>query len=143
MNPVEILYCWQAILVACAAVALTALTKAIIDVRRGYGAQVTDTIKDAATVGKLLRKAEDSVWLNRVVLPGLVVFYGMLIAVTVPARPDVLVEYVEARNIGWSSYLLYASWGAACGQFADYIFSKIKALLNGALNRQSPSGGGD
>jgi hypothetical protein len=82
MNPIEILYSWQALLVAITASGLTQLIKTIYDISKGR--QVLkkistpppaptekpvgyrDSAKPAA-VGKEVRQS--NVWLNRVVLP--------------------------------------------------------------------------
>ena len=125
MNPLEVLYSWQALLVACGAVGLTQLVKTIHDVRAGQKAPVaTPTLRVAAKVGKALRS--DGVWMDRFILPMCPIVFGVCLAVLIPARPDPIVDYVKAHEIGKTAWLIYAAWGAACGQFADYIFTKAR-----------------
>ena len=143
MNPIEILYSWQAVLVACAATGLTQLVKVIIDVRRGHADPTpTPTVRDMAKVGKDLREGDEI--LNRIVLPSLPILFGVLTAVIVPARPDPITSYVTDHHVaGIGAYLIFAAWGAACGQFADYIFVKVKgvmsALAGGARTSSPPA----
>jgi hypothetical protein len=142
MNPIEIIYSWQALLVACAATGLTQLTKVIIDIGRGHRHAVpTPTVRDMAKVGKELRESREELFnrvLNRLILPGLPIVYGTACACIVPARPEVIIEYAATHEIaGAGLYLLFAAWGAACGQFADYLFSKAK----GAMEVFARSGG--
>lgn len=146
MNPLDILYCWQAVLVACAATGMTQLVKVIIDVARGhYNAAPTPTFKDKAAIGKELRKG-DAV-LNRIVFPALPILFGVLCAIVVPARPDSITEFITAKAItGTGAMLIYASWGGACGQFADYIFSKVKSVMEALAarpRRSTPPPGDD
>lgn len=131
VNPLEILYCWQSLLVASAAVGLTQLVKTAYDVYRGRKAPIdTDTIGDARRVGKSVRKAEGSVLVNRVILPGCPILFGVLSALVIPARPDPIMAYVTAHHLSvFSAMSIYAGWGAACGQFADYIFTRAKKTL--------------
>lgn len=52
---------------------------------------------------------------------------GIAFVCLVPIRPDVLSEYVSALPVSaWTAASIYGTWGAACGMFADYIFSKAK-----------------
>lgn len=145
MNPIEILYSWQAVLVAVAATGCTQLVKTVIDIWWGARAikngslpppppkeQGPGPYRTASPpprkVGHDLRKR--SVIVNRLVLPMTPILVGALFAVLVPARPDVINTYVEAHAVGWTKYLIFAAWGAACGQFADYLWSKVKSTFD-------------
>jgi hypothetical protein len=129
MNPLDILYCWQAVLVACSATGLTQLVKVTLDVLLGHTDVIpTPTLKDMTAVGKDVRKR--NMILNKIVFPGLPIVFGVLCAIIVPARPDSITAFVTEKGIvGWGATLIYASWGGACGQFADYIFSKVKGVM--------------
>lgn len=134
MNPIEVLYSWQALLVACIATAMTQLTKVIIDVVRGHlHVTPTPTVRDAAKVGKGLRESKEELInrvLNRVVIPGLPVLYGTVCALLVPARPEVIMEYTTTHHVvGVGAQAIFGAWGAACGQFADYLFAKAKGAM--------------
>lgn len=136
MNPLELLYSWQALLIAVAATGITQLVKTVIDIAWGHkDAEPTPTTKDAKRVGEARRKR--SVIVNRLVLPMTPIWTGALMAVLIPIRPEAITEYVEAQHIeGWARLLVFAAWGAACGQFADYGFNKIKATLRDAGSRE-------
>ena len=149
-NPLEILFSWQAILVAIGAAGLTQLVKTIYDVRKGQAVSAslpppapvkTDgtvpvevatyreapkTIRAAAKVGKKSR----SILIDRFVLPMAPIVFGACLAMLIPARPDPIMDYVKLHEIGKSALLIYAAWGAVCGQFADYIFVKVKKKLD-------------
>ena len=136
MNPLELLYSWQALLIAIAATGITQLVKTIIDIAWGHkDTEPTPTMKDAKRVGEALRKR--NLIINRLVLPMTPIWTGALMAILVPIRPEAVMEYVTSQNIeGVGRLLVFAAWGAACGQFADYGFNKVKAALRDAGPRE-------
>lgn len=149
MNPIEILYSWQALLVAITASGLTQLIKTIYDISKGRQVlkktstpppaptEKPDPVKPAA-IGKEVRQS--NVWLNRIVLPTIPIVIGALIGAFIPLRPEVLIEYVEGHVDGWyTQAFVYSIWGAACGQFADYTFSKAKSLLKAIIDSRGAS----
>jgi hypothetical protein len=131
MNPLELLYSWQALLIAIAATGITQLVKTVIDVAWGHkDAEPTPTMKDAKRVGEALRKR--NLIINRLVLPMTPIWTGALMAVLIPIRPEAIITYIAEQHIeGAGRLLVFAAWGAACGQFADYGFNKVKAALKG------------
>jgi hypothetical protein len=139
MGPLELLYSWQALLVAVAATGVTQLVKTILDVAWGHvDTTPTPTMKDAKVVGAELRRR--SIILNRFVMPMTPILTGAVMAMVVPIRPDQLLEYITTHHIaGTGAMLVYASWGAACGQFADYGFSKVKAALGDVRTKRASS----
>lgn len=137
MGPLEILLSWQALLVVVGATGLTQLVKTIYDVRKGQASPVdTPTLRSAAKVGKGSR----SMLVDRFVLPMCPIVFGACLAMLIPARPDPIMEYVKLHEIGKSALLIYAAWGAVCGQFADYLFSKFKKKLDEFLPRGDDKG---
>jgi hypothetical protein len=112
-RPLEILFSWQALLVAITVAGLVRFIKAIID----------------AVKGSEWRKARK--WIELFLLPSLAVFLGALTAVIVPLHPDVMTEYLdkvpEAQQ--WAIPAVYALWGAACGQFSSYTYDRVVAVL--------------
>jgi len=130
VNPIDILYSWQAILVACAATGLTQFTKVAIDLVRGYlHPSSGKTMADMAKMGRELRKGTSLAnrLIDKLMLPALPILYGRACACIVPARPDAIIEYASSHQIsGVGLYAIVAAWGAACGQFADYLFSRAK-----------------
>lgn len=111
MGPLDIFIGWQPLLIAAIVYMTTQLVKAIID----------------GVMGREKRKANRV--LTRIVLPALPPLLGAC-AAFIPAHPQSLVDYVAANELDWwVAQLIYAAWGATCGQFADYLYSKIKNLI--------------
>lgn len=151
-NPLSLMYSWQAVSVAIAGVGITKLVKTIIDtVLRSKARNMA--AEDKAKVEKLAAKMgyrdqarpqkakseahyyallmrKNSVWMNRFVLPLTPIIVGVLVAAFVPVHPETLIEYLD-ENVSdwWGRTSVFALWGGACGQFADYIFSKVKAFF--------------
>lgn len=158
-NPIEILYSWQAFLVALSVAGLTQLIKTVYDVWQGQRvvkristapptpSPVRDEQEKASyreppkkmkpmAVGKEVRQSNP--WLNRIVMPMIPIILGALFGAFVPLRPEVLVEYAETHVQGWFwQSVVFGTWGAACGQFADYTFSKAKAIMHAFVNNKS------
>lgn len=132
MNPLELLYSWQALLIAIAATGITQLVKTVIDIAWGRkDVESLSTVKDAKRAGEALRKR--NLIINRLVLPMTPIWTGALMAVLVPIRPEAIITYITEQNIeGAGRLLVFAAWGAACGQFADYGFNKVKSVLRGS-----------
>jgi len=107
MGPLEMMYGWQALLCATACVGVTKLVKTILDL----------------VVGAKKRKANR--WLSKLVMPLTPIIIGAAYAALVPLRPEVLHEYVAAHAQGVWEYFAFAGWGAACGQFATMLHSKL------------------
>jgi hypothetical protein len=125
MNPLDLIYSWQALLLAAAATGITQLVKTSFDVAKG-GKQ--PSMSDAKKAGEEQRRK--SVILNRFVLPMTPILVGFLFAMVVPVRPEALIEYVaEHVSEVWQQYLVYGSWGAACGQFSSYTYDKVREAL--------------
>lgn len=135
MSPLDLLYSWQALMVAIVATGITQLLKTILDVTLGKAApESTPGIKEMAKVG--MDKRKSNVVVNRFVLPMAPILVGFIYAMLVPIRPEALIEYVTAHVPEvWQQYLVFGSWGAACGQFADYGFSKVKSALGDLRSR--------
>ena len=112
MGPLDLLYCWQALLCAVACTGTAQLAKTVLDLLWPGG-------RDARRANR---------WISRVFLPLMPIVAGVAYAVVVPARPEVLTAYVEAMEAG-GGWLVYAAWGGACGQFADYGYAKVTKAL--------------
>lgn len=114
-NPLEILYCWQSLVGAIVIYVLTQLVKSVIVVWRGAWFDQT---------------AQRRLVLKRYLMPAVPPFIGFLYAVSIPLRPDVLVEYVTTHAlIGVLASLCYGAWGISIGQLADYAYSKVTDAL--------------
>lgn len=148
-NPIALMYSWQALLVAIACVGITKLVKTTIETvylsRAGkLTAKDEDAIRkqlvDQGYEGHtfLSRRLSDrelahamrkgNVVITRFVLPMVPIVVGVLIASFIPVWPDPLREAVADMD-WWSARGVVGLWGGACGQFADYLFSKAKAAL--------------
>lgn len=120
MGPIEIIYCWQALLCAAAAWGVTQLAKTALD---------TVYEKKHGTSNARRR----SLIVTRVVLPVIPVMAGLAYGVLVPLRPTVLDEYVAEHVSGSTMALVaYGAWGAACGQFSTFLYDRLKKLITQA-----------
>lgn len=113
-NPLDLMYSWQALLCAAACVGVTKLVKTILDI----------------TMGEKKRKSNK--WVSKVVLPVTPIVVGSVYAAAVPLRPEVLSEYVSANLTGAWVWLGYAAWGAACGQFSNFGYDRLREMLKGS-----------
>ena len=143
MNPIDVFYSWQSLLLAVAVSGIVQAVKTGIDTVYG-----TSPARQSAPgvkvhhVGKELRKS--NALITRGLLPLLPIIMGAVLAMLVPLRPDILTAYAEGKG-GGRDWSIYALWGAAIGQFADYIYQQIKRNLpgrfgsNGSLPPSSPA----
>lgn len=121
-RPLEILFCWQALLVAITVAGVLRFVKAVLD----------------ATKGADWRK--DRKWIELFLFPLSAIFLGAGVAVVLPLHPDVLQEYLDKvpEPQQWAIPAVYALWGGACGQFSSYTYDRVVAVLRAGapmLNR--------
>ena len=136
MNPIEILWCWQSLIVALAAAGMTQFVKTAVDIFWGKVApDPTTSLKDMEEVGKTRRKA--NIALNRLIFPSLPVLFGALLAMFV-LRGDIVAEYVARTPSRWDDYSIYAVWGGSVGMYADYVVSKVKDVLDDLIKKAKP-----
>jgi hypothetical protein len=119
MNPIDILYAWQSALLAAVIVGLTQAFKA------GIEAWLTFRNNGTTKTGKELRG--EITLIDRALLPLFPLVMGAMMAAFIPIRPEALTQYVTEHGHG--SRWAYAMWGAAVGQFADYLYQRVKRLL--------------
>ena len=138
MNPIDVFYSWQSLLLAVAVSGIVQAVKTGIDTVYGTSParQSAPGVK-AHHVGKELRKS--NALITRGLLPLLPILIGALLAVLVPLRPDILTNYAEDKSGGSRDWTIYALWGAAIGQFADYIYQQIKRNLPGRFGSNGSS----
>lgn len=111
-NPLALMYGWQPLLCAAAAVGVTKLVKTVLDLAMGTEA----------------RKASRIV--SKIVLPLTPIVIGLLYGAFVPLRPEVLVDYVAEHVEGtFMTLVAFAAWGAACGQFSTMLHQKFMDFL--------------
>jgi hypothetical protein len=138
VNPIDVFYSWQSLLLAVAVSGIVQAVKTGIDTV--YGTSPARRSSDAPGakahhVGKELRKG--NALITRGLLPLLPILIGALLATLVPLRPDILTSYAEGK--GGHDWTIYALWGAAIGQFADYIYQQIKRNLPGRFGSNGSS----
>ena len=112
-NPLEIFYCWQAVVTALMVYMLTQALKSYLPY-----VYTPKTVK-----GKTLYK--------RFILVSIPPILGFIGSALIPMHPEVLIAYVaEHANNTFDKIMIYGGWGAAVGQFADYLYSKIKSFIS-------------
>lgn len=124
MNPIDVFYSWQSLVLAIAVAGTVQAIKKGIDTIYGVApARRQSKTSKAHVVGREIRKS--NLLLTRGLLPLLPLLMGALLASTVPLHPDILAVYAEGKG-GNRDWTIYALWGAAIGQFADYLYQQIK-----------------
>lgn len=111
----QVLWCWQAIALACLVSSLTGIVKKGID----YGTGEKDWHKKRF-------------WVKAVVLPLVPLVLGAVLAVVLPLRSTYLYEYIDllqAKHVRVRTWVVYGSWGATIGVLADYIYQRFVKLL--------------
>lgn len=117
-DPLELMYSWQALLLALSISGTMQFIKTLLDIQMGKP------------------KREAHVWLNRIWLPALTILLGACYANFIPLRPSILTEYIKLQDETWTEWntaVMYAVWGGSVGQFADYAYTKFKKILEAGL----------
>ena len=130
MNPLEILYSWQSLVLAIVIAGITQSVKHGVDTYLESRQGDTPNKK----TGREIRQQNSLV--NNTLLPLFPLVLGSLFGVFLPIQPEPLVLYVATHH---SSSAVYAMWGASVGQFADYIFQRAKQLLDVATAARVPA----
>lgn len=93
--------------------------------------QAIKTVVDVAMGKKVdgTPRRKDNVWLTRIVFPSIPVVVGILLAVFVPFRPTVLIDFVTEYITGFSETVAYAAYGAIVGQFSKSLYMEGKAFF--------------
>jgi hypothetical protein len=111
LGPLTLMYSWQALLCASGSAGATRLLKTTLNL----------------TIGREQRKATP--WLQTLALPVFPVLAGAVYAVVVPLRPEALVSYASAHLDDGTSWVGFAAWGAACGQFSTMLHQKLRDFV--------------
>lgn len=121
MDPLELLYSWQALLCAVACATITSNVKALKDLlyaRRVLAGEVTRRSRTVQFV------------VDKLVMPIVPVTVGALYAIFVPVIPEVLQNHLKVHEVvGTGRILALASWGGVCGQFASYTYDRVKDIM--------------
>ena len=125
LGPLNVLICWQSILLAIVTALISHAIKTVIDISIGYKAGTTDESK--AKTGRAIRK--DNPYLTRLVIPAIPLIVGAILSIIIPMKPDFLVKYTTGVKHSWSIIICY---GAMCGVMADYFYQHFKKNFQGA-----------
>jgi hypothetical protein len=105
----QILYCWQSLLLSVGVSVTTSSFKGAILLQAG-----PDPIREA--------------WAKQVIIPMIPLILGAFAALIFPIRPDILVKEVQASGVA-HPWLVYVAYGAAVGVFADYLFQRVTGMM--------------
>lgn len=136
-NPLDLIYSWQALLVAGVGVAAAQLVKTSVDIVWGH----VDVAKNGGgTHGPMVKiqvgkkRRQSNPWVTRVFVPAIPLLACAVFVTLIPVHPPVLDLYIEAMDHkhhmpGWQQSGLVMSWGTLCGQFSSYIFDRTKETI--------------
>lgn len=106
IGAIEVLFTWQALMLAVIVTGCTYGVKALLDVVAGG-----------------TEKRKKNVFLTRLLLPAVPVVLGALGGAFIPIQPQVLIDYATERGV--DLWAVGAPWGFVIGIFSDYLYSKI------------------
>ena len=123
LGPLEVLYCWQSVLLAIGVATATHGVKRLFDVFAG---------------GKEARKKK--IIINRLILPATPILLGAIGAAVVPILPEALIAYSTLHGlVGFKLVLVNAGYGAAVGQFADYVWHRFSGIQADVSQKKAES----
>lgn len=116
MGPLEMFFSAQSVLCAVIVVMVMKLVTTILTGTMG---------KESSGRPKYRRNK----WVTKLFLPLVTVGLGAAYGWLVPFRPEVLAEFfTEHPEVeGWHT-LADMSWGAACGQFSQTLYDRVKGM---------------
>jgi len=121
LGPLNVLICWQTILLSLTVATATHGVKRVID----------HTIEG----GKVAR--QQKIFVNRIVLPGTPILLGALLAIFVPMHPEALLTYIADHQLtGFKYYAIMAAYGSCLGQFSDYIWHRFSGIMDDVKKRR-------
>lgn len=113
VRPLEVIVCWQALLVAAFCAGVTRIVKASVDAKQGRA-----------------WRAERR-WFGDIVLPLVAIATGAVFACLVPLRAEMLDAYIDNKQVSdVGRYVSYAIWGGVCGQFSSYAYDRIIGIIS-------------
>jgi hypothetical protein len=122
LGPLNVLICWQSLLLSFCVATLTHGAKTALDF--------------SIEGGKEQRKKK--IFVNRVVLPATPIILGSLVAMFVPLHPEALLKYIADHGItGGKQYAILAAYGSCLGQFADYVWHRFSGITADVKDRMA------
>jgi hypothetical protein len=109
LSVMEILYCWQSVILAAGVSVITKSIKNVFIIAAG-----DDEVKQA--------------WARHVALPIVPLVLGSISAVVFPLHPTALSRYIEQDHVQ-TPWLVYFCYGGAVGTFADYMYQRVNGVL--------------
>lgn len=108
LGPLSFLYSWESLLLS-----------VII-----YS--VTRSVKHGVLIISKTREIENR-WVRYVLFPLVPLVVGSIVCVLIPIHPQQIKDY--AAGSGVNKNLFFMAYGAALGQFADYLHHRIRGIL--------------
>lgn len=140
-NPFDVFMSWQTYALAVAVYCITQFIKVCINLLLAQ-ASGQDPLADVVMMHRLgaeLRKEKDVI--NKLVLPAIPVWLGVFFSVAIPIRPESVITFAHTYGGSWfGEHAIYAFWGGFCGQFADYLYSKVSDAIAVVIRRISSMG---
>lgn len=111
LGPLEIIYCWQSLLMSSLIWASTGSLKSLLTIVAGVDRMKRQIVKHVA-------------------MPLAPITIGAVMAMVFPFRPEQLDKWadIELAN-GDNPIFIYIFYGACVGQFADYLHQKLNNVL--------------
>ncbi len=132
MNPFDLLLSWQAILHIALVIALTQGFKALFDYKLGKNETVEFLgFRATRATGADMRRAHPIA--GQVFMTAVPLLLGILLALVLPARPQVLETFVALRYV--PKLVSYAAWGAIIGAAAEYLFDRFHEFRRASRTR--------
>lgn len=128
MGPIDVFVGWQAVLVAVLVSMTMQLLKTVIDLAHSPATELQGAGPyRSAKLSAGREKRRESRFKTRILMPALPPLLGAVFGLLLPL-PESLAAYTAASPL-WLALIARAAWGAAAGQFSDYLYSKLKALV--------------
>lgn len=124
LGPLNVLIAWQALVVAVLVAISTTGVKTVINlIMKGEG------------------NRKKNKWVTQLLLPVIPVFLGGMAGGLLPIRPEVVAEYVA--KLGSAAWIVHTAWGMVVGVFADYLYQRVKKVMEVFAPPIDSSGGKD
>lgn len=122
LGPLNVLICWQSLLLCLCVATATHGVKTLIDY--------------CINGGKEARRRK--IFINRIVLPATPIIIGSLVAVLVPLHPEALLTYItEHALVGSKKIAIMIAYGSCLGQFSDYVWHRFSGIKDDVTKKDA------